>query len=473
MSDYRIKYLKLMESRPLLISVVATLLLCIMSIFGLLWESDKQCRPDLRLWLIVVVIRSFVRLFCRLYVARMMTTEDNIIQQINTGSKCVDILDVFGIVWFAVGNLLVFNNFACIDVSPIVFFSSLFYICFSYLNFMVPPVLRCSLSIVRPRHPDDLAYMRRTADADREIGMVHLRSVGVGGAANLSAAYSPDLTPERVQHWSTWLEGYGCYAVSYHPSMDLLAKAGGVQVPGDLPSSLKTIAHNTGGGGGGGGKSGSGGKGGKGSGVSGVSSDGVTRYTALDQVGDDDCDIEMGTVNNHASTSNSNSSGGNSGSSGAGNTDDVEDSGVDAVTAANTATNATHTNPVPNTTNTNTTNTTNTSTHGYTTITNTIESDFCSICLTPFETVAESRQANNNTNTTSTSSSGMNSNISMIGIPSTSANNDGIIGGESGTVNRVIEDNNIIVRYPCQGHHYFHAHCLHSWLQVRCCAADQ
>ncbi len=30
----------------------------------------------------------------------------------------------------------------------------------------------------------------------------------------------------------------------------------------------------------------------------------------------------------------------------------------------------------------------------------------------------------------------------------------------------VQEDNNIIVRYPCSGHHYFHAHCLHSWLQL-------
>merc|ERR1712025_1359975 len=28
------------------------------------------------------------------------------------------------------------------------------------------------------------------------------------------------------------------------------------------------------------------------------------------------------------------------------------------------------------------------------------------------------------------------------------------------------ENNSIIVRYPCRGHHYFHAHCLHSWLQV-------
>ncbi|KAJ1400327.1 hypothetical protein B484DRAFT_458177 [Ochromonadaceae sp. CCMP2298] len=29
-----------------------------------------------------------------------------------------------------------------------------------------------------------------------------------------------------------------------------------------------------------------------------------------------------------------------------------------------------------------------------------------------------------------------------------------------------VEDNNVIVRYPCHGRHYFHAHCLHSWLQV-------
>jgi hypothetical protein len=28
------------------------------------------------------------------------------------------------------------------------------------------------------------------------------------------------------------------------------------------------------------------------------------------------------------------------------------------------------------------------------------------------------------------------------------------------------EDDSVIVRYPCAGQHYFHAHCLHSWLQA-------
>ena len=191
MSDTRIKYLQLVERRPLMISVVATLVLCTISIFGLLWESSEVCRPDLRLWLIVVVVRSIVRLLCRLYIAYTIMTVDNLIQQVSVGSKLVDILDVFGIVWFAVGNLLVFNNFNCIGVSPIVFFSGLSYICFSYVNFFLPTLLRCSLSICRPTHIDDIAYLRQTQDPDRVPELVHMRGVGVGNAAlySSSAAY--------------------------------------------------------------------------------------------------------------------------------------------------------------------------------------------------------------------------------------------------------------------------------------------
>ena len=104
-------------------------------------------------------------------------------------------------------------------------------------------------------------------------------------------------------------------------------------------------------------------------------------------------------------------------------------------------------------------------------VVNTVPSDVISSVFgsttTPTPTTTTSDATTTNTNTNAHySGSGINSNISMIGIPSTSANNDGIIGGDGGTTNRVVEDCNIIVRYPCQGHHYFHAHCLHSWLQV-------
>ena len=337
MSDIRIRYLKFVEGQPLLFSSVATGILCGLSLCGLLVEMEKTCTPDLRLWLIVVIVRSAVRLACRLYVAWVMTDAAVLRGDVHNSSKFVDILDVFGIVWFAVGNLLVFNNFECIGVSPIVFFSSLFYICFSYLSFFAPSILRCTFGLCRPTHPDDVEYLRHTADPDRDpTAVIRNRAGGNGrgfdGVGGANREYSPDLTPERAQYWAQWLEELGCFAVSYHPSMDLQSKA---SRPDQTHESSAT----------------------------------------------DDVDVEAGR--------------GGAASTGTGTTGreytyvPTDYLGADA------------------------------------------EGDFCSVCLLAFEAQAADAPS----------------------APPTSST-------------EVVEDNNIIVRYPCAGHHYFHAHCLHSWLQV-------
>ena len=400
MTDYRIKYLKFSESRPLLISVVATLILCSISVIGLLLENGKRCQPDMTLWLIVVIIRSAVRLFCRLFVAFTTFREDNVVDQIHTGSKFVDILDVFGVVWFAVGNLLVFNNFACVNVSPIVFFSGLSYICGSYINFFLPSVLRLTFTCFSPTHIDDIAYLRQTADADREVGMVHLRTTMGGtnglGAANNSSAYSSELTPERAQYWISWLEDHGCLAVSYHHSMKLKE----YEVSCDDKSTSK--------------------------------------YAALNQTeGTEEVDLESGITNsskNKQTNAYANIS-----------TSIDDDSNSSAVQQSNSS---------YSNVNTETNDDANSIYAGN------MEMDFCSICLNPFECAS-------NTSDTNMCTLPLSGDVGDLPAPLVSG------GGMSSNAicpappNVVEENNNVIVRYPCRGHHYFHAHCLHSWLQVR------
>eukprot|EP01032_Pedospumella_encystans_P018468 gene18468-21025_t len=88
-----------------------------------------------------------------------------------------------------------------------------------------------------------------------------------------------------------------------------------------------------------------------------------------------------------------------------------------------------------------------------------MEMDFCSICLNPFE--CASNTSNTNIYTLPTSGD--------VGDLPASLVNGGVSNSNAicpAPPNVVVENNNVIVRYPCRGRHYFHAHCLHSWLQV-------
>lgn len=290
-----------------------------------------------------------------MYVSYMTT--DNMVRGANQGnSKFVDILDVFGIVWFAVGNLLVFNDFECIPISPIVFLTSFFYIVFSYVSFFLPSILRCTMGICSPTAEEDIQYLRQTADADREAAFIN-RNGGNGRVVEMgpNRVYSPDLTPERARYWAEWLQTYGCYAVAYHPSMDL---------KGRKEASAPAAA---------------------------VAATSPGQVTLKDRDGEDESDagdIELGLAGTggkreYVCVPTSATPAGDSVAVGAGEE----------------------------------------------------EGDFCSVCLLPFECAP----------------------------PAGSATDAAPPSSEEG---KVEENNSIIVRYPCRGHHYFHAHCLHSWLQV-------
>jgi hypothetical protein len=340
----------------------------------------KYCRPDLRLWLSVVIIRSAIRMASRLYVASLMTE----VQGVRNGnSKFVDILDVFGIVWFAVGNLLVFNNFGCIDISPIVFFTSLLYIVLSYISFFTPSIIRCTLGICRPTAEDDLAYLRQTADADREAAFIGRHGgVVVGRAAELtspSRLTNPDLTPERARYWADWLQTYGCYEVVYHPAMDFKGQerrrrqqVSDEQVPTALPPGDVTAGHGN-------------------------------HPASQEPAGGD---IEMGSAAVDVSSPAS--------PPGQGQSQSQRREYVNVPTGG-------------------------TDSGGHPLWDE--EGDFCAVCLLPFEAPP----------------SGVDS---PLGQALTSPDE------AAGSSSSVPERNWVVVRYPCQGHHYFHAHCLHSWLQV-------
>jgi hypothetical protein len=419
MTDIRIKYLRFSEQKPLLFSGIAVSALCIVGAIGLITEHGETCHPDLRLWLSVVLARSGMRFLCKFYLANRERLDES-----HASAKCVEILDVFGIVWFAIGNLLVFNNFDCIPVSPVVFFSSLSYICFSYFSFFLPPLLRSTLRTCQPTHPDDIEYMRRQANATREL------NIAVGAANRLQGLvdpltgtlspnhpnniYSPDLTPERARYWAEWLQSYGCYELSYDPAMDLKTAAvvAAARTQQSQQSQQPQQLQQR---------------------VTSKNDDHNKRYESL-AITDEEA-IELGLVSD-------------------------QDKELGTVVAAEEQRLAQQ--PQPS------------SAAPFTLLGGQEDSDFCSVCLLPFETVevaaaaaaaaaaSSSAQAPVNASgeaAPESDASNSNNNISNSSSTNNNSNNNTAEG-------RVPLNNNLIVRYPCPGHHYFHAHCLHSWLQV-------
>jgi hypothetical protein len=69
-------------------------------------EMNKSCKPDIKLWLSVMTARSILRTLLRIYIA---CCERNMLAigggNIHTATKVVEMLDVFGLVWFA-GKML-------------------------------------------------------------------------------------------------------------------------------------------------------------------------------------------------------------------------------------------------------------------------------------------------------------------------------------------------------------------------------
>jgi hypothetical protein len=234
--DPRVAFIKLNRSRPLTLSFVYTSILCIVSVIGILIEDSSGCKSNLTIWLVIVLVRSVLRLLLRLLyeglsryteAGRAAQNNNMVINNSNLQltAKLIDILDIFGIVWFAVGNLVVFDSFECVNYSPIVFFSCFFYIVLSYLHFLSPSLIRCSLRSCPPSSQQDLNYIRLIETTDNMAIMLRRNNnnhFAPHGHTNLDLGINLELNDERSAYWTHWLQSYGCHEFRYHHnSLDL------------------------------------------------------------------------------------------------------------------------------------------------------------------------------------------------------------------------------------------------------------
>ena len=367
MSDFRVKYLKFLEDRPILISAVEVAGLSGITVPGLILEQNNGCAPIIQLWLIGALVRVWLRMFVLMY---LIYRKDSSIDAnaVRVAYMYKEGLDVIGLVWFMLMSIVVFNNNQCLEKSPLVYSACLSYLLPAYLYIGIYYSVIQSLARRPPTSPEDVEYLHCLWQS-----AIDLRN-------QLSNAPVEPPTPVVVidpTGWSHWLESYGSYAITYEKTEQ-------------SASSLRDRANTQ-----------------------------STEHNLSMCSADSAEDIELGlncpslysepavSTRQHQSLSQSALS---------------SPSSVLFTTAQCTPqiqhaldTTEPEENPLPPSPET-----------AHTVMDHThINTESCAICLSNF--------------------------IPKEDITGSSASQ---------------KDNHIIVRYPCPGNHYFHAHCLHRWLQA-------
>jgi len=136
--------------------------------------------------------------------------------------KFVDLLDLFGIIWFAVGNLLLFNNTKCAGPIPLTYSVGVAFIIATYLYVSTPVMIKFTLGTCPPHDNEgDIVPWMRGYLAPQDVR---------DGASQLS--------PDQHTRWQTWLNGFNCTEYEYHAE-DQVRLFENIKTPDDGDDSMR------------------------------------------------------------------------------------------------------------------------------------------------------------------------------------------------------------------------------------------
>lgn len=203
--DWRIQFLQYCALHPLLLNACFVLAFLGAGVASLVIEDKKHCdSSELPIWLTLTLVRLVLRLsLCCAIEAiaknllRCHGSTQVLLQRI------VDLLDVFGMVWFMVGNIMVFEEMYCAGQLPGIFFTSMSNIALTYLMVIVPVFIKLSLSTCPPSSEEDRAVLHAWGH-------------------RLLAPFGQELqngqaTAQQSERWRQWLAAHGCVEFVYEP----------------------------------------------------------------------------------------------------------------------------------------------------------------------------------------------------------------------------------------------------------------
>jgi len=175
---------------------------------GFLLEQHNDCTKIIRLWLIGAFIRCWLRMFVQFMLASLTgQSVDN--YSVRCAYMYQEGLDVFGVIWFVLMSIVVFNNSQCLAESPIQFAGCLAFLLGCYFYIIIYFFILRSLAICPPSSPEDIQYL-----ADLRQAAIDLRNQlsNAPGTNPLHTSPPPQIDPNS---WGAWLETYGSYAIPY------------------------------------------------------------------------------------------------------------------------------------------------------------------------------------------------------------------------------------------------------------------
>lgn len=199
------------------------ILFTILTVFSNVIEINKTCKPDLKLWLNVIVGRSIVRLILQYFIYALVNgIISNSLLDYTILYKLSEMFDVFGMVWFAVGNLLLFNGMSCRKYIPFSFYISFTYILMSYITIIIPFFLRVSLSLSPPsRNNENEIYQQFILIRNRNNINNDLQNDAIYNFVSNNPSFNSELNNVQNEFWKNWLQERNCHEMKY---TDLIEK---------------------------------------------------------------------------------------------------------------------------------------------------------------------------------------------------------------------------------------------------------
>ncbi len=207
------------KQRPIPVDLGLGMTLLIVSIVGFSMEFNNKCSSEMRVWLIIQLLFIFMRIGLK-QIQKSYVEEHipNILADtIHTVLRYLEALDL---IWFAIGNLFIFNDIKCIPKSPIIFSVSIVYLLSCYFIWM----LLCYLSqqLARRRATENVQFTLPVNDIAAQLHINMLTRINAASQNRNNS--TTDLTTEESQYWRQRLETYNCVEVKY--SKELFALHG-------------------------------------------------------------------------------------------------------------------------------------------------------------------------------------------------------------------------------------------------------
>ncbi|OAD04936.1 hypothetical protein MUCCIDRAFT_36429, partial [Mucor lusitanicus CBS 277.49] len=110
----------------------------------LVTARGESCDQPLQTFIIVYMVRTVIS--CPFYIGQHFERAEERLPELNACCRLRSLVDLFAVLWFIVGNYLLFSSKTCSALAPRLYYTSLAYVLIGYLVVIVP-ILLCTSAI--------------------------------------------------------------------------------------------------------------------------------------------------------------------------------------------------------------------------------------------------------------------------------------------------------------------------------------